>query len=276
MLGSTELDAVFDATDVGSIWSVGRRIGAKLREQGVTTALDFVRSDAAVIRKQFSVVLEKTLLALRGTSCLDLSDVADAPTARQQILVSRSFGKAITTPAGIVEAVSEFASRAAEKLRHQDSAAGAVGVFFTTSPFRPNDRQHSVNVTVPLIRPTADTCLLVETAVQAARREFRPGFNYAKAGVILVVPQPASQHQGELVLFVLFSSDEALAPPSKDRTALMDAMDVLNRRFGRDAVRVGSATLASHNTDVRSWATRQERRSPRFTTRWDEMPVVKA
>jgi DNA polymerase V len=272
-LTPTELDVVFGATQVGSIWGVGRRIGAKLRDQGVKTALDFVRADATTIRKQFSVVLEKTLLELRGTSCLDMSDVDDAPTARQQILVSRSFGNAIKNPDGIVEAISEFASRAAEKLRRQGSVAGAVGVFFTTSPFRPNDRQHSVNVTVPLIRPTGDTRLLVETAVRAARREFRSDFNYAKAGVILVNLQPASHHQGELDLF---SRDEELAPPTKDRTALMEAVDVLNRRFGRDSVRVGSATLASHDTDVRSWATRQERRSPRFTTRWDEMPVVKA
>jgi len=272
-LDPTDLDAVFGATDVGAVWGVGRRIGAKLREQGVKTVLEFVRADAATIRKQFSVVLEKTLLELRGTSCLDMSDVDDAPTARQQILVSRSFGKAITDPAGIIEAVSEFASRAAEKLRHQDSAAGAVGVFFTTSPFRPNDRQHSVNVTRPLVRPTADTRLLVATAVHAARREFRAGFNYAKAGVILLDLQPASQHQGELDLC---SSDEGCTPAAKDRTALMAAMDVLNRRFGRDSVRIGSATLASHDTDVRSWATRQERRSPRYTTRWDEMPVVKA
>lgn len=272
-LNATELDAVFAATEVGNIWGVGRRVGAKLREQGVCTVIDFVRADAMTIRKQFSVVVEKTLLELRGTSCLNMSDVDDAPSAKQQILVSRSFGKNITDPEGIVEAVSEFASRAAEKLRHQGSAAGAVGVFFTTSPFRPNDRQHSVNVTVPLIRPTADTRLLVETAVRAARAEFRAGFNYAKAGVILVNLQPASRHQGELDLF---ANDEALAPPAKERTALMDAMDVLNRRFGRDSVRVGSATLASHDADVRSWATRQERRSPRFTTRWDEMPVVKA
>jgi DNA polymerase V len=272
-LTPSELDDVLARTAVGEIWGVGRRIGARLREQGVTTVLDFVRADPSVIRKQFSVVLEKTLLELRGTSCLGMSDVEDAPAARQQILVSRSFATAITEPAGIVEAVSEFASRAAEKLRHQDSTAGAVGVFFTTSPFRPNDRQHSVNVTMPLIRPTADTRLLVETAVSAARREFRPRFNYAKAGVILVDLQPASRHQGELDLF---SSDDIRAPPTKDRTALMDAMDVLNRRYGRDSVRVGSSTLASHDRDVRSWATRQERRSPRFTTRWDEMPVVKA
>jgi DNA polymerase V len=147
-----------------------------------------------------------------------------------------------------------------------------VGVFFTTSPFRPNDRPHSVNVTTPLVRPSADSRLLVRTAVEAARREFRHGFNYAKAGVILSELQPASQHQGELDLFA--ETDEAATP--KDRTALMDAMDVLNRRFGRDSVRIGSATLASHGAEVRSWATRQERRSPRFTTRWDEMPVVKA
>ena len=113
--------------------------------------------------------------------------------------------------------------------------------------------------------------------MRAARQEFRPGFNYVKAGVILVNLRPASQHQGELDLF---SSDEESAkvhaPPKKDRAALMDAMDVLNRRFGRDSVRVGSTRLVSHDEDVRSWATRQERRSPRFTTRWDEMRVVNA
>lgn len=272
-LSADELRAVFDATEVAEIWGVGRRIGAKLRESGVLTVLDFVRADAATIRKQFSVVLEKTLLEMRGTSCLDLADVESAPAAKQQILVSRSFGEAITRPAGIVEAVSEFASRAAEKLRHQESAAGSVGVFFTTSPYRQHDRQHSVNVAMPLVRPTTDTGLLVAAAVELVHREFREGFNYAKAGVVLTGLQPASQHQGELDLSC---EPQRPASASKDRSALMDAIDVLNRRFGRDSIRIGSATLASSNSDVRSWATRQERRSPRYTTRWAEMPVVRA
>ncbi|MEP6875471.1 MAG: Y-family DNA polymerase [Burkholderiales bacterium] len=271
-LDAQELEAVFASTDVGTIWGVGRKISAKLREAGIRSVLDFVRADAAMIRSQFSVVLEKTLLELRGTPCLDMSDVDDSPAAKQQILVSRSFGKAITAPAAIMEAVSEFASRAAEKLRHQHSTASAVGVFFMTSPFRANDRPHSVNVTIPLVRPTADSGLLVRAAVDAAKTEFRHGFNYAKAGVVLSDLRPASQHQGELDLF---AHDERNAP-AKDRSALMDAMDVLNRRFGRDSVRLGSSTLASHDADVRSWATRQERRSPRYTTRWEEMPVVKS
>jgi DNA polymerase V len=145
-------------------------------------------------------------------------------------------------------------------------------VFYMTSPFRPNDRTHSVNVTTPLIRPSADSRLLAQTAVNAAQREFRHGFNYAKAGVILSELRPASVHQGEVDLYAKAGE----ATPARGRSALMEAMDVLNRRFGRDSVRVGSSTLASHHADVRSLATRQERRSPRFTTRWDEMAVVRA
>ena len=68
------------------------------------------------LRRQFSVVIEKTLRELRGTSCMELDD-ARAP--RQQILVSRSFGTPIMQVDGILEAVSEFASRAAERLRQQ-------------------------------------------------------------------------------------------------------------------------------------------------------------
>ena len=177
--------------------------------------------------------------------------------------------------AGIVEAVSEFASRAAEKLRLQDGVAGAVNVFFTTSPYRLNDRQHSANVTVPLLRPTADSRLLVATAVEAVHRLFRPGINYVKADVMLLDLQPASLRQGELELF---DADDAVKPAAaeRDRSALMQAMDELNRRFGRGAVQIASASIASGTSEERSWSTKQERRSPRCTTRWDEMPVVRA
>ena len=149
-----------------------------------------------------------------------------------------------------------------------------MNVFFTTSPFRQNDRQHSANVTVPLIRPTADSRLLVGAAVDAATRAFRVGFNYAKAGVMLLDLQPAGQHQGELDLFT--DAEDEVKPPARDRAALMQAMDALNRRFGRDSVRIGSASLVSNSNEVRSWSTKQERRSPRYTTRWDEMPRVRA
>lgn len=274
-MDAQERDAVFAATEVGDVWGVGRRIEERLKAGGIRTVHDLVRADTASLRKQFSVVLEKTVLELRGISCIGFDD---APASKQQILVSRSFGAACTELDGIVEAVSEFASRAAEKLRAQDSVAAMVTTFFTTSPFRKNDRQHSPSITAPLIRPTADTRLIVEAATLVARRCYRPGFNYAKAGVMLTDVAPASEHQGELDL--LGGGSEELAPAApleRDRTALMEAMDRLNRRFGRDSVRIGSAAMASRNVhEVRSWSTKQERRSPRYTTRWDEMPVVGA
>ena len=118
-------------TEVGAVWGVGKKIAGRLIEGGIRTVLDLVRSDTAMLRRQFSVVLEKTVLELRGTSCVELND---ALAAKQQILVSRSFGTAVTQQEGIVEAVNEFASRAAEKLRQHYLVATAITEIFTTSP----------------------------------------------------------------------------------------------------------------------------------------------
>jgi DNA polymerase V len=268
-LESVERDRLFAATAVGDVWGVGRKISARLEDAGIRTVLDLVRVDAGALRKSFNVVLEKTLRELRGIACMGLDD---APASRKQILVSRSFGRAVTERDGIVEAVSEFASRAAEKLRQQKSAAGSLTVFFTTSPFRRHDRQHGVDVTVPLGRPSADTALLVRAAAGVVAREFRPGFNYAKAGVMLGDICGQDLPQGELAL----QEPGPTAAPGRDRAGLMRAMDRLNRRYGRDSVHIGSATAASSTGELRSWATRQERRSPRYTTRWAEMPIVRA
>ena len=271
-LAPAETAALFALTDVRCVWGIGRRTTEKLKAGGIATVLDLVRADAATLRAAFSVTLEKTLLELRGASCME---VDDAPPPRQQILVSRSFGNAITHVDGIIEAVSEFASRAAERLREQGSVASAIGLFFTTSPFRANDRQHSVNVTVPLVRPTSDTAVLVAAVTAAVHSQFRPGFRYAKAGAVLSELQPAGRGQGELDLFSALEA-EAAPPADSARVKLMSAMDALNHRFGRDSVRLGSTAAASSGAEVRVWATKQERRSPRYTTRWDEIPVVRA
>jgi DNA polymerase V len=149
--------------------------------------------------------------------------------------------------------------------------AGAVHVFITTSPFRKNDRQHSPSVTVPLVRPSADTRVIVGTAVRAVQEMYRPGFNYAKAGVMLVDLQPQGQQQGELDLFG--TSDEAATAASAESPRLMDAVDTLNRRFGRGAVAVASAQHQSRNGEH---AGKQQRRSPRYTTRLDEIVTARA
>ena len=267
-LPADELQQAFEATDVGNVWGVGRRMTARLNEAGIHTVQDLVQADVATLRKQFSVMLEKTVLELRGTPCLEIDH---EPAAQQQIMCSRSFGTPVTELAGLVEVVSQFATRVAEKARQQAAAARAVHVFIATSPFRQNDRQHSPSVTVPLVRPTADTRVIIGTAVRALQSLYRPGHRYAKAGVMLVELQPEGREQGELDLFG--GADRPPERQAADTSRLMGTLDSLNRRFGRGAVGVASATHQSGNGEH---AGKQERRSPRYTTRLEDIVQVRA
>ncbi len=262
------LQQIFKATEVGAVWGVGRRTTARLQEGGIHSVWDLVQADLPTLRRQFSVVLEKTVLELRGTACLD---VDHEPAAQQQIMCSRSFGAPVTTLAGLVEVVSQFTTRVAEKARQQQAAAGALQVFISTSPFRRHDAQHSPSVTLPLARPTADTRVLVGAAVGALAGMFRPGFNYAKAGVMLLDLRPQAQQQAELDLFA--AGDAAAGPPPAASLRLMGALDALNQRFGRGAVEVASATHQARNGQH---AGKQARRSPRYTTRLEEIVTARA
>lgn len=269
-LPRAELEALMAATDVGEVWGVGPRIGAKLKAAGVATVLNLVRLDPMTVRRRFSVVLEKTVRELQGTPCIELDE---APAPKQQIMCSRSFGRPITRGFDLATAVTEFASRAAEKLRAQRSAAGALVVFIRTSPFRQDAPQYSGSTTVPLVRPTADTSDLVASALTGLRRIYRKGFRYAKAGVMLVELQPQGQVQGELDLGASTSNPNECAVGARDKTKLMAAVDSVNRRFGRGSLILASAGLEGAQ---RPWSMRQERRTPNYTTVWNEMPIVRA
>jgi DNA polymerase V len=263
-LNKDEFDAVLAVTPVNEVWGVGRRITAQLNEGGIQTALDLVRLDAATIRSKWSVVLERTVRELQGTPCIDLDN---APAAKKEIACTRSFGHPVTELSDLNEAVTHFASRAAEKLRKQRSTAHQVMCFVRTSPFR-KDLQYSRSVCMPLRRPTSDTGALVSAAIAGLKAIFRPGFNYAKAGVMLMDLQADTVSQGELDL----ENDEA-----PDREKLMITLDGLNQRFGKGTVKIASAgASAGIAGERRAWVMKQERRTPAYTTCWDDIQVVHA
>jgi DNA polymerase V len=172
--------------------------------------------------------------------------------------------------AALTESVNGFASRVAEKLRSQRSVAGALQVFLSTSPFRQQDRQHSPSATLRLKPPTADTRLLAAAATRMLEAMFRPGYRYVKAGVVLVDLQAQSRMADEPDLFGAPTSQPA---PRRDRARLMVAMDALNQRFGHGAVDVASSARRSLQAAPVS---KQERRSPRYTTRLDEVITARA
>lgn len=244
--------------DVGEVWGVGRRIGAKLRAMGINTVQDLKDAPPSTMRSHFGVVLERTCNELRGISCLELEEVTPP---RQAIVSSRSFGTAVMTEAELGESISTYAARAGEKLRSQNSLCGAIHVFVQTNRFREKDEQYSNGVTIPLVEPSADNRILAGAALHGLAMIFRDGFKYKKAGIMLMDLQPDTQRQG-----VLFG-----AGPDRARSVrAMAALDALNDRFGRDTVHLGSAGLS------RRWAMLSENRTPRYTTNWMELPKVAA
>lgn len=259
-LPAQDLDDVLASTLVEEVWGVGRKIGAQLHQCGVHTVLDLARMDPAMVRRRWSVVLERTVRELQGMQCIELDD---APEPKREIACTRSFGQAVTELPPLVEAVSEFASRAAEKLRKQGSLAGQLLVFCHTSPFRPGPRFNK-SVVVPLRRPTADTGKLVWAAAAGMRRMYEPGYKMAKAGVMLLDLVPGNVLQGELDL-----EDE----DHRDRTQLMVALDALNQRYGKGTVHSGATEGTNRGKD---WGMKQERRTPQYTTRWEDVPVARA
>ena len=259
VMSEPALVQLFARIVVGEVWGVGRQITARLEAMGIKTVLQLRDANPEAIRSRFSVVLERTVRELRGISCLDLQEV---DPDKQQIMSSRSFGAVIYELADLEEAVASYIAKAAEKLRAQDSLAGAVQVYFRTNVFKPEVPQYQRAVTVPLPDASSDTRVLTQWALRVLRRIYRPGYGYHKAGVTLMEIVPKANQQ-----FSLFTESGA----GDARAAkLMGALDDINQRYGR-----GTLRLATEGLD-RPWQMRRGNLSPAYTTAWEGLPVVRA
>lgn len=259
-----ELEALLRATDVGEVWGVGPRIAKQLKAGGIVSVWDLARMDLATVRRGWSVTLERTVRELQGQPCIEMDS---APEPKQQIACTRSFGQSVDELSPLIEAVSEFAGRAAEKLRKQSSLATKLLVFVHTSPHR-SGPQCSRSAVVPLRRPTDDTLALTRAAADGMRSIYLPGYRFVKAGVILVDLQPSSRQQSELDL-----DGDSPDRPEHDRSRLMLAMDAVNSRYGRGSVH---SAATGKTGPLRGWGMKQERLTPQYTTRLADVPVARA
>lgn len=254
-MSESQLDRLFAGIEVGEVWGVGRKIDARLASMGIATVRQLRNADPDMIRAKFSVVLERTVRELRGVSCLDLEEVAPD---KQQIMCSRSFGQYVEDREQLEEVVASYVSRAAEKLRHQDSLAGTLMVFIRTNPFNPKEPQYHRSLTIPLPEPTADTRILISWALKVLRRMYRPGFAYQKAGVMLSDLRPRTMAQASL--FADLEDDRG--------RQLMATLDAINGRWGRGTLRSAAGGME------KPWQMKRQRLSPRYTTDWEGLPVV--
>lgn len=241
---------------VEEIWGVGRRIGKRLNTYGVTTALQLARMNPVFIRKNFSVVLERTVRELNGEACISLEE---APPSKQQIVCSRSFGERITTYDSLRQAICQYAERAAEKLRGEKQFCRHISVFIKTSPFAVNEAYYGNVASEKLLLPTQDSRDIINAAVKALGRIWLDGRRYAKAGVMLNDFTPSGVSQ--LNLF-----DEV--QPREHSDALMKVLDGINHS-GKGKVWFAGRGIAPE------WQMKREMLSPAYTTRWNEIPTAK-
>ncbi len=238
---------------VEEIWGVGSRIAKRLKAMGIETALDLSRANLAMIRRQFSVVLERTVRELNGESCISLEEV---PSVKQQIVCSRSFGERVTDYEQMRQAICQHAERAAVKLRGEKQYCAQVCAFIKTSPFTPGEIYYANMAPESLMTPSRDTRDIIEAAMRALDKIWQDGHRYAKAGVMLNNFTPSGVSQ--LNLF-----DEALPKANSDK--LMKVIDGINQSG------LGNIWFAGRGI-APAWQMKRDMLSPAYTTRWSDIP----
>ncbi|MCJ2165526.1 MULTISPECIES: Y-family DNA polymerase [unclassified Pseudodesulfovibrio] len=252
-------DRVLEWTGIGDIWGIGPRHAKRLRKMGVDNALKFRGLKRDWVQKKMTVAGLHTLLELRGLPCLGLTD---GPASKKTIVSSRSFGHPVTRLEDILEATAKYTTRAAEKLRRQRSVTSNLLISLETNTFKLGQPQYSNALSVPLAVATAHTPTLIRAATSGMERIFRDGYQYKKCGIMLSGLEPERGRWLNLL---------ALPPAHRpDDRPLMQAVDSLNSRWGRDTVSFAASGVKQ------GWKMKREMRSPRYTTVWKEILTVTA
>jgi DNA polymerase V len=238
---------------VGEIWGIGRRLSEQLNQMGIMTALQLRDADRKTLRKRFSVNMERTIMELRGVSCIEFD--AD-PEKKKEIVCTRSFGNKSSDYQLLKEAVAYHVSRACVTLRQQASMAQSLTVGIKTNPFSKRDKQYSNSITIQLPQASDYTGHFLAAASHGLQRIFKQGFHYKKVGIMLsnLCDQGAVQQD-------LFNPQ----PVSTKNNQLMQVMDQINDRYGKGKLRSGTEGFD------KKWVMRSDKKSNEFTTQWSEI-----
>lgn len=235
---------------VNEVWGIGRSLAQKLNQLGIMSVLDLKLTDPDYIRQQFSIVLEKTVRELNGVICMELKDVAEP---NKEIMVSRSFGRRVKDKQELIEAITSYTSRAAERMRKQESVATSLYVYIRTSP-HDDKKQYANGVNIPLFQPTDDSMVLTNAALLGLDYIYREGFDYQKAGVTLCNLTSKDKMQGNLFNDTIAHSR-------------MKIMDTINQRW-KGKLKLGSEGV------TKEWEMKAQFKSRNYTTDWDQLMIA--
>ena len=238
--------------EVSNIWGVGRQNKQRLTALNILSAMDLVLADASFIRQQFSVVMQRTVLELQGLACIE---VEHTRPDKKQIISSRSFGKPVTELYHLKEALTLFVRRAVAKLRKQQLLCASVGISIKTNRFIQPYYHPFLLINLP--HATDDVLLINQSVMQGLEKIYQPNLNYKRAGVVLLNIVPDYSYLPDLL-----TDHEQI----KVRKQLGDTLDGINKKYGRDAISIGSCTFKD-----RHWAMCQARKSPNYLSSWNDI-----
>lgn len=256
-LPAAHRDHIMSRVPVTGIWGIAGRLGKRLNGMGIFTIADLKAADPVAMRKRFSVLMQRTILELNEVPCIPLeTEIA----SKQQLIFSRSFSKPVTTTARMHEVMAIYAQQAAIRLAKDSQQTKLMTCFAGTSHFNPTAASFP-SATVKLSAPTADPVILTRAATGALEGRLVDGVPYARAGVMLTDLSPAGAAP-QLPAF-------ATAHEEKRIGALLGAvMD----RYGTSSIGLGIAGMVQ----APDWGMKRQALSPRYTTEWGELLVVKA
>jgi DNA polymerase V len=241
--------------DVGDVWGVGRKYEVLLKKHGFDTALKLINANDAWIKKNLSIVGLRLVNELRGIPCIELDEV---PADKKNICVSRSFGDMIQDLEILEQSLSTHANTASEKLRKQGSNSASISVFLQTNRFRNDLPQYFNTRTIDMPFPTNDSGNIINAALTGLNLIYKKGFMYKKCGIYINEITPANDVQ-----LNLFVEDD-----SEKKKKLNKAVDMLNGRFGRGALKYAVQGYKNE------WKLRQDNLSKSFTTNIEDIPVI--
>ena len=260
----SEIEEALRRTAVADLWGIGRRYGKQLRERwGIYDGWQLANVTETFATKYLGGVVGTRLV--RELKGIPSREMEDERTQKKMIATTRMFGRKVYDLQEIREAIATYTARAAEKLRRQFSAAGYLSVFIIShAPGQRHGMAYDNHCT--LDKPSADSSVLIHAALELVNAIFKPGLVYKKAGVVLGDIVPESARQGSL-----FDPNS-----SNDNLPLMLAIDNINfscppaHQPQHDSI----LRFAASGTN-RGWKMKQEFRSPRYTTKWREIPKVR-
>ena len=273
LTGSTQLTHILSDMKLEDIWGVSKGWGNRLRSIGINNPRQLQQANPRQIRTLISVVGERIIYELRGQPCLALEEVIN----KKSITVSRSFGNMINDKDSLKKALANYAARAAEKLRYQDSVCGGIYVFINTNRFRERDLQYSNSATINFDELTDSTTIIIEKSFKLLENLYRPKYNYKKIGVTLLgLKQKDDGSSDNYIiqgsLFIHNADQQIHMSRSCDRMKLIDN---INTKMGKMTIFHGSQGVIKNSRNIKSepdkWRMRSCYKSPFYTTNWDDI-----